>query len=558
VFIFIRNNSHIQRKSLNSVKSIYLSMKIIREPLHGDICLSDEEVRVINTYEMQRLRRVKQLGLKHLVYPGATHSRFEHSLGTRGLVERIIVSSEIDLTREKKRLLFLAALLHDVSHLCFSHPIEEMEVFPSHEKVLRDILEGKIRDEVREHEIMTDWEIDRTKFLGDDDILDSETREEIWNIFKEDTPYPELKGFLDNYIDADNLDYIQRDAFHLGLPSINPDPRIYSAFRLGIDTEGQSIVVFADERAILETIENILNARWYLYKIAYLHHTVMVAESMLREAIDTHWKKGKDVDFLYILGDDELLYKLRKSENMSDEGRYLIHRLMMRDLYSRVYLLNNLCSQNAKEKVDELERISHKRSDFKSLFDNVDVLLTFSRKDPFKEFGKIKINESEPVHILTKMLGEIRILEEKYRDLWTFIVSISTNDYTMIKKYSTTCREYFRDEGAFRPEPIEAKKDRTNQVNLLRKVLNKIRNEKEASLRVLETLCRDEEVTTQDIMELTGLSRSTVSQYLNYLREIMRDSNLQILRVRLYKKIKYWYIEDEKIRKFILRGESYE
>ena len=81
---------------------------------------------------------------------------------------------------------------------------------------------------------------------------------------------------------------------------------------------------------------------------------------------------------------------------------------------------------------------------------------------------------------------------------------------------------------------------------------------KEASLRVLETLCGDEEVTTKDIMELTGLSRTTISQYLNYLREVMRDSNLQILRVRLYRKIKYWYIEDEKIRMFILRRESYE
>ena len=533
-------------------------MKIIREPLHGDIRLSDEEIRVINTYEMQRLRRVKQLGLKHLVYPGATHSRFEHSIGTRGLVERILVASKIDLTREKKRLLFLAALLHDVSHLCFSHPIEEMEVFPAHDKILRSILEGKVRDEVREHEVMMDSEIERTKFIGDDDILDPETREEIWNVFKEDTPYPELKGFIDNYIDADNLDYIKRDAFHLGLPSIHPDPRIYSAFRLGIDTDGRPIVVFADNRAVLETIENILNARWYLYKIAYLHPTVMVAESMLREAIDIHWKKGKDADLLYILGDDELLYRLRKSEDMSDEGCYLIHRLMMRDLYTRVYVLDNLCSQNAKEKVDELERISRKRTDFKSLFDDVNVLLTFPRKDPHKEFGKIKINEFAPVPILTKMLGEIKILEDKYRNLWVFIVSISTKDYTMIKKYNNTCVEFFNDRGAFEPELIEAKKDEADQVSLLRKVLYRIKNEKEASLRVLETLCGDEEVTTKDIMELTGLSRTTISQYLNYLREVMRDSNLQILRVRLYRKIKYWYIEDEKIRKFILRRESYE
>ena len=114
-------------------------MKTIRDPIYGDISLTNEEIKIINTYEMQRLRRVKQLGLKDLVYPGATHTRFEHSIGTRGLIERILTLSGIDFSAEKKRLLFLAALLHDVGHLCFSHPIETVGGLIKHENLLKKL-----------------------------------------------------------------------------------------------------------------------------------------------------------------------------------------------------------------------------------------------------------------------------------------------------------------------------------------------------------------------------------------------------------------------------------
>ena len=69
----------------------------VRDPLHGDVSLTQEEYRLINTYEMQRLSRVKQLGLSYLVYPGATHTRFEHSIGVRWLVENIIVKSKLPI-----------------------------------------------------------------------------------------------------------------------------------------------------------------------------------------------------------------------------------------------------------------------------------------------------------------------------------------------------------------------------------------------------------------------------------------------------------------------------
>ena len=523
-------------------------MKTIRDPIYGDISLTNEEIKIINTYEMQRLRRVKQLGLKDLVYPGATHTRFEHSIGTRGLIERILTLSGIDFSAEKKRLLFLAALLHDVGHLCFSHPIETVGGLIKHENLLKAILNGAIKSEVKEHDLLRESEIKHTTFLGDDNILDRETKDDLLKLFYDKSAYPELRGLLVNEIDADNLDYIKRDAFHLGLPSINPDPRIYSSFRIGIDSDGQQIVTFADSRAVLETIENVLSARWYLYKIAYLHPTVMVAETMLREAINV-WKKGHDNDLLYITGDNELLLKLLQSDNMPEEGRALIHRLITRNLFSKAYVLDSSCSQFPKRVVNDLKRKRSMRVEFKNSFED-SVLLTFPREDSFKEYGQIRINELNPVPIITKIPTEVKTLEEKYKNLWMFIVSIPTDNINSIRKANSTCQSFFNEPGSQVYNPLKSRESVDNHLTVVRKILRRIKAEKEASLRILYLIC-SEESTSLSIVEKTKLSRSTISQYLNYLRDVFSSSNLNILTVRLDRKVKYWYIHDDRFRNAI-------
>src|SRR5580765_3362537 len=111
--------------------------KLIRDAVHGDIEMSGLEVELMDTPEFQRLRGIKQLGTAYLVYPSATHTRFEHSLGTSWMAHRLVQS--IRRTRsvslDEDRLIRIAALLHDIMHIPFGHTLEdERRVLPRHDK----------------------------------------------------------------------------------------------------------------------------------------------------------------------------------------------------------------------------------------------------------------------------------------------------------------------------------------------------------------------------------------------------------------------------------------
>ncbi len=99
-------------------------MKIIRDSVHGDIFLDETELRVADTLEFQRLRRLKQLGMTYLVYPSANHTRFEHSLGALHLAGKL--GEKLSLTSEERKKIRFAALLHDAGHGPLSHTSEEL------------------------------------------------------------------------------------------------------------------------------------------------------------------------------------------------------------------------------------------------------------------------------------------------------------------------------------------------------------------------------------------------------------------------------------------------
>ena len=110
--------------------------KVIRDSIHGDIFLTSGEVKLIDTPEFQRLRRIKQLGMTYLVYPGANHTRFEHSIGTLFLASR--VAERLNLEEEEIRLARFSALLHDIGHGPLSHTSEEILEYylkKSHEEI---------------------------------------------------------------------------------------------------------------------------------------------------------------------------------------------------------------------------------------------------------------------------------------------------------------------------------------------------------------------------------------------------------------------------------------
>ncbi|MGD9491299.1 MAG: HD domain-containing protein, partial [Methanoregulaceae archaeon] len=99
-------------------------MKIIKDPVHGYVEVPDFAVNILDSPPMQRLRHIKQLGFSYLVYPGANHSRFEHSLGTMYLAD--VMSRQLGLSPEDHRLVLASALLHDIGHGPFSHAIEPL------------------------------------------------------------------------------------------------------------------------------------------------------------------------------------------------------------------------------------------------------------------------------------------------------------------------------------------------------------------------------------------------------------------------------------------------
>ena len=97
-------------------------MKIIKDPVHGDVEVEDFAQALLDSFEMQRLRYVRQLGFSYLVYPGANHTRFEHSLGTMHLAD--LMCRQLGLDEPSHRLVVASALLHDIGHGPFSHAIE--------------------------------------------------------------------------------------------------------------------------------------------------------------------------------------------------------------------------------------------------------------------------------------------------------------------------------------------------------------------------------------------------------------------------------------------------
>ncbi len=201
---------------------------VIRDPVHGDIELTGEELSLLDTPDMQRLRGVRQLGTAYLVFPGAQHSRFEHSLGTLHVAARMIDAinrsreraplERIGIAPDEARIVRAAALVHDVTHIPFGHGIEDqsgiLERHDSPERFRRALapstplgaaLDGMgIRREV-------------LSVLLPPGVGDGPTVPLYWREILSDT------------ICADILDYLKRDAYYTGL-NLLYDPRVMDYF----------------------------------------------------------------------------------------------------------------------------------------------------------------------------------------------------------------------------------------------------------------------------------------------------------------------------------------
>lgn len=247
---------------------------LLRIPPNLDIPLTDRVRAIIDSAPFRRLAEISQLGLVSRVYPAANHTRFEHSLGVYRLallfLKQLSQFSDFVSTISTKdaELLIVSALLHDIGHWPYCHPIEDMHLagLPSHESFARRyVMDGPISRVVRE-----DWKLDPAQIIA---LLEG----------RSDTPASTiLESILSGPIDVDKMDYLMRDSLHAGVPyGRNFDQsRLISSLCLNEQRDGLAITEKGRTAA-----EMMVFARYVMFSEVYWHHAVRSATAMLQRAV---------------------------------------------------------------------------------------------------------------------------------------------------------------------------------------------------------------------------------------------------------------------------------
>ena len=241
--------------------------KLFSDPVHGFHSVPRELLPLVEAPEVQRLRRIRQLGVGPLVFPGAEHSRFGHALGAMALLHdalTTLVEKGTPVSEEERLAALAAALLHDVGHGPFSHTLEhDLLAGVPHEAISRALI-VRLRD--------------RTPALRA--VLDRTLA-----VFDGTYPRPFFHALVAGQLDVDRLDYLRRDAFYTGVVEgqVGVD-RLVKTLRVVPEAGG------ADARLVVESkgvyaVENFLTARRLMYAQVYLHKTVLAGDHVLRAAL---------------------------------------------------------------------------------------------------------------------------------------------------------------------------------------------------------------------------------------------------------------------------------
>lgn len=275
--------------------------KFIRDSVYGDINLSEFEVKVMDMPQFQRLRRIKQLGLISLIYPGATHTRFEHCLGTMNLGSKL--AEELELDQDDVDLIRISALLHDIGHGPFSHVSEGVLSFPHEELTRYVVTQTSMRDLLEE-------KFDVNEIA---DIINGKGH---------------LGPIVSGELDVDRMDYLLRDSHNTGVSyGIIDYERIISNLKLEdgliLDIKG------------VQAAEGALVSRYFMYPSVYQHHTTRIVNSMFRRALQkTFDEKIIDEHEIYRYDDSDITSMFRNSEN--EYVRDIMFRLDNRIIPKRV------------------------------------------------------------------------------------------------------------------------------------------------------------------------------------------------------------------------------
>jgi HD superfamily phosphohydrolase len=285
----------------------------LRDPVHNFIHLTDEERKLLDTPPLQRLRGVRQLAMANLVYPGALHTRFDHTLGVMHVAG--LMAKQLRISEENIRLLRLAALLHDVGHGPFSHVSEAALELYADKAVI-----SKVKKKEKIHELVTAQIIRGNPEISK--LIGGETCENIIKLLNDGYGEPALKSIISGPLDADKQDYLLRDSRFCGVQ--------YGAF--DIHQLHRSLVLKGehDERQLMisgdgiHAVEQYVMAKYYMTTNVYRHRVRLITDQMIVRAIKLGYEKD-EISKLQKLFRFDGSNKFLKNYLLWDDARFMVN-----------------------------------------------------------------------------------------------------------------------------------------------------------------------------------------------------------------------------------------
>ncbi len=404
-----------------------MTYKTIQDTVHGSVKLSNPFLELLECPEVQRLHGIAQLGLTKLVFPGANHTRLEHSIGSYHVADRM--SESLGLNEQERNIVKAAALLHDVGHAPFSHTLESIlsrATNNDHMDITKKIITGEIS--TRERNVPTIPEILENNDIPKDKVAalikgkDNNSKITDFNIHEGQKYFGEEKylyQMIHGPMDIDQLDYLLRDSHYTGAAHGVIDlERVLQT----VEIHNGNLVI---TKGGVPAIEGILVARGLMFSSVYLHKTTRIAELMLAKAVDSF---GKEYNKIYRMTDWELLSFLREKGGFQAE---IVDRIKYRRLYKKCFSLSTSEKEKLRDdfsgSIPDIRRLEKNIANRKHIKDDK-VLVDIPDKElklsePRLSKTDMKILDESRLYNLSKYSPLAYALQKRPSQPWFLMVS---------------------------------------------------------------------------------------------------------------------------------------
>lgn len=422
---------------------------VIHDTVHGSITLDACAGKLLNTPEVQRLAGIKQLGLSFSVFPGANHTRLEHSVGTYHIARKLCAA--LDMKKEEADLVSYAALLHDTGHGPYSHTLEGVlhdSLGIDHMELTKDVINGHARmissdsDALENNpavpEILEQNSMDK-KAIGDL-VCGSVSLPEEQSVlthngqqFFNEKKY--LAHLIHGSIDCDQIDYLLRDSHYTGVAHGSID----------VARLLQTLTIHNNDLAVeekgLSAVEGMLVARSLMYSSVYFHKTVRIAELMLSKAVEMALGEEKSLE-VQKMNDAELTNWLYGRGGFQRE---IVQRLKFRMLYKVAFgkrvgdlseeeqkRLLEITENNSWPEIERgvVQRLGLSEGDVMVDVPEPDLLLS----EPRINKADINVLSDGKIKNLSKITPFSKAIQQKKISRWAFLVVCEKKNIEAVSK----------------------------------------------------------------------------------------------------------------------------